>query len=104
VPVLVIIPTAVLSCTGVVLQLEGHYNSNNINSLNAELNSICHLLALLGAYPILHISRIRVNINMNIYKYLWLLDQMPMMLCDRKFSFMLFAYNCSRRGFSVTQP
>jgi hypothetical protein len=32
-----------------------------INPLNAELNLICHLLALLGAHPILHISRIRVN-------------------------------------------
>jgi hypothetical protein len=29
--------------------------------LNAELNPICHLLALLGAHHILHISRIRVN-------------------------------------------
>jgi hypothetical protein len=29
--------------------------------LNAELNSICHFLVLLGADPILHISRIRVN-------------------------------------------
>ena len=38
------------------------YNdSGNINPLNAELNLICHLLALLGAHPILHISRIRVN-------------------------------------------
>jgi hypothetical protein len=33
------------------------------NPLNAKLNSICHLLALLRAYPILHISRIRVNQN-----------------------------------------
>jgi hypothetical protein len=32
-----------------------------INPLNAELNSICHLLTLLGAHPIFHISRIRVN-------------------------------------------
>jgi hypothetical protein len=32
-----------------------------INPLNAELNTICHLLTLLGAHPILHISRIRVN-------------------------------------------
>jgi hypothetical protein len=31
------------------------------NPLNAELNPICHLLALLGAHPILHISRIRVK-------------------------------------------
>jgi len=29
--------------------------------LNAELNPICHLLALLGAHHILHISRIRVE-------------------------------------------
>ena len=32
-----------------------------INPLNAELNPICHLLALLGAHHILHVSRIRVN-------------------------------------------
>jgi len=35
------------------------------NPLNAELNPICHLLALLGAHPILHISRIRVNVAGN---------------------------------------
>jgi len=33
-----------------------------INPLKAELNPICHLLALLGAHLILHFSRIRVNI------------------------------------------
>jgi len=32
-----------------------------LNSLNAELNPICHLLALLVAHHILHVSRIRVN-------------------------------------------
>jgi hypothetical protein len=31
------------------------------NPLNAELNPICHLLALLGAHLILHVSRIRVK-------------------------------------------
>ena len=31
------------------------------NPLNTELNPICHLLALLGAHPILHFSRIRVK-------------------------------------------
>ena len=31
------------------------------NALNAELNPICHLLALLGAHRILHVSRIRVK-------------------------------------------
>jgi hypothetical protein len=34
-----------------------------INPLNAKLNSICHLLALLGAHHIHHISRIRVNMK-----------------------------------------
>jgi len=36
-------------------------NVNHLNPLNAELNPICHLLALLGAHHILHVSRIRVN-------------------------------------------
>jgi hypothetical protein len=34
--------------------------------LNAELNPICHLLALLGAHPILHVSRIRVNYSIEM--------------------------------------
>jgi len=42
--------------------LPSHFLKNHLNPLNAELYSICHLLALLGAHPILHISRIRVNI------------------------------------------
>jgi hypothetical protein len=33
----------------------------NIDPLNAQLNPICHLLALLGAHHILHVSRIRVK-------------------------------------------
>ena len=33
--------------------------------LNAELNPICHLLALLGAHHILHVSRIRFNWHFN---------------------------------------
>jgi hypothetical protein len=31
------------------------------NPLNTELNPICHLLALVGVHPVLHISRIRVK-------------------------------------------
>ena len=34
---------------------------NQLNHLNAELIPICHLLALLGAHHILHLSRVRVN-------------------------------------------
>jgi hypothetical protein len=32
------------------------------NPLNADLNPICHLLALLGSHHIFHVSRIRVNV------------------------------------------
>ena len=41
----------------------GRYNVTLrcINPLNAELNPICRLLALLGAHHILHVSRLRVN-------------------------------------------
>jgi len=33
----------------------------HINTLNAELNPICYLLALLGAHYFFHVSRIRVK-------------------------------------------
>jgi len=54
---------------------KGHANKNckicsnfgkfkqHFNPLHAELNPICHLLALLGAHLILHVSRIRVKSN-----------------------------------------
>jgi len=41
--------SCVLTCESLVL-----------NPLNAELNPICHLLALVGVH-FLHVSRIRVN-------------------------------------------
>jgi len=39
----------------------------SINPLNAELNPMCHLLTLLGAHSIFHISRIRVNKDFSSY-------------------------------------
>jgi hypothetical protein len=36
--------------------------STVINPLNAELNHICHFLALLGVHHLLHVSRIRVKL------------------------------------------
>ena len=36
--------------------------SHNINPLNAELNPICHLLALLGGATIVVVSRLRVKL------------------------------------------
>jgi hypothetical protein len=38
----------------------------NINPLKAQLNPICHLLALLGTHHILHVSSIRVNFFCNV--------------------------------------
>jgi len=35
--------------------------NSGFKGLKAELNPICHLLALLGAHHILHVSRIRVK-------------------------------------------
>jgi len=46
-------PLKDLSFAGVIRKMD-------LNPLNAELNPICHLLALLDHY-ILHVSRIRVN-------------------------------------------
>ena len=49
-------------------------DGRNLN-LNAELNPICHLLALLGAHHILHVGRIWVKLRLssksqkNIMKY-----------------------------------
>jgi len=41
----------------------GHDNDpmNDINPLNAELNPICHLLALLGAATLVVVNRLRVK-------------------------------------------
>ena len=38
-----------------------HIRLNALNPLNAELNPIRHLLALVGARRIVHVSRIRVK-------------------------------------------
>jgi len=43
------------------------YCSVSFNPLNAKLNPIGHLLALLEAHHILHVSRIRVNAK-DVYK------------------------------------
>jgi hypothetical protein len=44
-------------------------NDNNkiFNTLNAELNPICHLLALLGGATIVVVSRLRVNVDTQKY-------------------------------------
>jgi hypothetical protein len=50
-------------------KVETHFVLNNlfffenraVNPFNAAVNPTCHLLALLGAHHILHVSRVRVN-------------------------------------------
>ena len=41
-----------------------------IKPLNAELNAICNLLALLGAHHILHVSGLRVKKRYDLNFYL----------------------------------
>jgi len=38
--------------------------TTQFNPLNAELNPICHLLALLGAHHIFHVSGLRVKLGL----------------------------------------
>jgi len=55
--------TATYTCEG-GNNLAAHFFGRiqlSLNSLNAELNPICHLLALLGVHHFLHVSRIRVK-------------------------------------------
>jgi len=40
-----------------------HEQNLACNPLNAELNPICHLLALLGAHHIFHVSGLRVKLT-----------------------------------------
>ena len=49
----------------------------SINPLNSKLIPIYHLLALLGAQHILHVSRTRVNLRTNktlIYNFLYVFE------------------------------
>jgi hypothetical protein len=57
---------------------QGYSTYMQFNPLNNNLNPICHLLALLGAHHILHVSRIRVNhirrvlseiLSLSIFRY-----------------------------------
>ena len=49
------------TCAETRLRLYAKWTSQ-FNPLNAELNPICYLLALLGAHHFLHVSRIRVKL------------------------------------------
>jgi len=59
-----------------------------LNPLNAELNPICHLLALLVAHHILHVSRIRVNMTLDrFYSLGWFMPRHHTWEDTRKYIF-----------------
>jgi len=49
------------------IQIKYWWETEIVNPLNAKLNPICHLLALLGAHHILHVSRIRVKFHLMVF-------------------------------------
>jgi hypothetical protein len=57
------------------------------NPLHAELTPTCHLLALVGAHHILHVSRIRVKYQCNA-------ENSSTFLIDFIKLFMKFLYMC----------
>jgi hypothetical protein len=56
-----VLPHIIFEGRAIPFNAETKFFGIYINPLNAELNPIGHLLALLGAHHILHVSRIRVN-------------------------------------------
>ena len=58
----------VLYMPHIQLKILSFFQQIVLNPLDAELNPICHLVALLGAHPILHISRISVNSLIPIWR------------------------------------
>jgi hypothetical protein len=55
------LPSQLQECTARQKDRLGEGIFNGFSPLNAELNPICHLLALLGVHSNLHVSRVRVN-------------------------------------------
>ena len=58
-----------------------------LNPLKPELNSICYLLALLGAHYFLHVSRIRVNVRHPWFIKRYILTIIVNILCTSDSSF-----------------
>ena len=68
-----------LMCLEILVQILNKGLHNKLNPLNAELNPICYLMALLRPHHFLHVSRIRVKSfivrllmsYIYIYIYIW---------------------------------
>jgi len=73
------------------------------NPSKAELNPICHLLALLGAHHILHVSGVRVNMGKGCeseamkrtrWKVICLTQASSLMQCVIMFSTLMLHIYC----------
>ena len=85
-------------------------NKFKFNPLNAELNPICYLLALLGPHHFLHVSRIRVKsltlrllisyIYIYIYVYIYVYIYIYIYVCIyiyMEHQFLMFLDHTQRR-------
>jgi hypothetical protein len=72
---------------------------SKINPLNAELNPICHLLALLGARLIFHVSRIMVN-----YLRTWCITLSTYKLIGRDYGEMVQEFLVTMISFTSRRP
>ena len=62
-----------------------HVEFFNVNPLNAELNPICYLLALLGAHHFLHVSRIRVK-SLTLRQLMFYIYGVPILDVSRSYT------------------
>jgi len=60
-----------IKCIYVFYYRQQMEKSGQFNPLNAELNPICHLLALLGAHHIFHVRELKVNVSCRRIPTIW---------------------------------
>jgi hypothetical protein len=72
-----------------------------LTTLNAKLNPICHLLALLGAHHIFHVSRIRVKNRTDFLSPDSAFFFLPKNL---RFNYTKYSFNLFLYGFEIYSP
>ena len=74
------------------------------NPLNAELNPICHLLALLGGATIVVFSRLRVNTFMICFVYFKINFLSKSIILSSHRNFLAFSYHISAKCLAEIYP
>jgi hypothetical protein len=72
--------------------------------LNAVLNPVCHLLVLLGAHHILHVSRIRVKVShlaISTFVYLYTFS-LAWLLQDAKINHFVLLPQCGHQSLHLS--